>query len=290
MTSSMNHWERIRSTIKGEETDRTPISLWRHWPTHEESSLALATSTIRWQREYDFDMIKVTPMGTYAIEDWGAKTVYNPNPNGVRTVVRHAVPNPDEYPSLKKLNVMEGCYGMQLQALEMIIEEFHNEETPILMTVFSPLTVANKLVGDRVFADMRLKPDLLEEGLSIIAKVTAQFAIESVHRGAHGVFFALQGDSYRLMDEAQYQRFGVTYDKVVLDAVREESQLIMLHAHGSDIMFDLVAKYPVEAINWHDRLTSPSLEEATKRFDGMLVGGINEWKTLLTGNPENIKT
>ena len=32
MTSSMNHWERIRSTIKGEETDRTPISLWRHWP------------------------------------------------------------------------------------------------------------------------------------------------------------------------------------------------------------------------------------------------------------------
>jgi uroporphyrinogen decarboxylase len=285
----MNHWERIRAAIKGESTDRVPISLWRHWPTHEESALALATSTIRWQQEYDFDLIKITPMGTYAIEDWGAKTFYNPNPNGVRTVIKHAVPTPEEYPNLERLDVNKGCYGMQLQALDMISEEFRNAETPILMTVFSPLTVANKLVGDRVYADMRLSPDMLEEGLRIIADTTAEFALESVRRGAHGIFFACQGDSYRLMDVAQYQRFGVTYDRIVLDAVREMSKLIMLHAHGHDIMFDLVAEYPVDALNWHDQITSPSLAEAKERFEGMLVGGINEWKTLLTGKPEDVR-
>jgi len=289
MTPSMNHWERIRSAIKGEETDQIPLSLWRHWPTHEESALALATSTIRWQREYDYDLIKITPMGTYAIEDWGAKTFYNPNPNGVRTVIKHAVQKPEEYPRLNKLNVNEGCYGRQLQALDMIHAEFHDNEAPILMTVFSPLTIANKLVGDRVYSDMRQNPSLLEEGLAIIADVTKSFALESVRRGAHGIVFACQGGSYRLMDETQYQRFGVTYDRVVLDAVRNESQIIMLHAHGSDIMFDLFARYPVDAINWHDRLTSPSLAEAAKRFGGMLVGGINEWKTLLTGTPEDVQ-
>jgi uroporphyrinogen decarboxylase len=289
MSAMMNHWERIRTAIKGESTDRVPISLWRHWPTHEESALALATSTIRWQQEYDFDLIKVTPMGTYAIEDWGAKTFYNPNPNGVRTVIKHAVPTPEEYPILERLDVNKGCYGIQLQALDMISEEFKNAETPILMTVFSPLTVANKLVGDRVYADMRLSPDLLEEGLRIIADTTAEFALASVRRGAHGIFFACQGDSYRLMDDAQYQRFGVTYDKIVLDTVREMSELIMLHAHGYDIMFDLVAEYPVDALNWHDQITAPSLAEAKERFEGMLVGGINEWKTLLPGNPEDVQ-
>ena len=228
-------------------------------------------------------------MGTYAIEDWGAKTFYNPNPNGVRTVVKNATLKPEEYPKLKKLNVNEGCYGMQLRACEMICEEFHDANTPIVMTVFSPLTVANKLFGDRVYADMRLNPDLFEEGLEIIANVTKEYALESLRRGAHGLFFACQAESYRLMDEAQYQRFGVTYDRVVLDAVRNDSQLIMLHAHGYDIMFDLVASYPIDAINWHDCVTAPSLAEATKRFAGMLVGGVNEWKTLLTGSPEDIR-
>jgi uroporphyrinogen decarboxylase len=289
MNSSMNHWERIRAAIKGEETDRVPISLWRHWPTHEESPQALAASTIRWQREYDFDLIKVTPMGTYAIEDWGAQTFYNPNPNGVRTVVKHAVSDPEEYPNLKHLDVNKGCYGRQLKALDMIVEEFKDNPAPILMTVFSPLTVANKLVGDRVYADMRLKPELLEEGLRIIAEVTADYSLESIRRGAHGLFFACQADSYRLMDEAQYRRFGEVYDRMVLDKVRQESELILLHAHGFDIMFDLVANYPIEAINWHDRITSPSLAEALGRFEGMLVGGINEWVTMLTKGPEEVQ-
>jgi len=41
----------------------------------------------------------------------------------------------------------------------------------------------------------------------------------------------------------------------------------------------------VHAINWHDRLTRPSLEEAARSFGGAVVGGINEWETLRRGPP-----
>jgi len=287
--AGMTHWERIRAAIRGEDVDRVPISLWRHWPTNEETAMALAASTIRWQKEYDFDLIKVTPMGTYAVEDWGAETVYNPNPNGVRTVVKTVVADPELYPQLERLDVTRGCYGIQLEALDEIVAALKNEDAPILMTVFSPLTVANKLVGDRVFADMRRHPDLLEAGLDIITDSTARFAQESIRRGAHGLFFACQGDSYRLMDEAQYRRFGETYDRRVINAVREESELMLLHAHGHDIMFDLVAKYPIDAMNWHDRVAGPSLRQALGRFAGMLVGGVNEWKTMLPGTPQAVE-
>jgi uroporphyrinogen decarboxylase len=50
-------------------------------------------------------------------------------------------------------------------------------------------------------------------------------------------------------------------------------------------MFDELVGYPADGLNWHDRVTSPSLQEAHSRLPGLLVGGVNEWQTLLKGSP-----
>jgi uroporphyrinogen decarboxylase len=57
----------------------------------------------------------------------------------------------------------------------------------------------------------------------------------------------------------------------------------MLHLHGRHIYFDQKAALPVAAVNWHDRLTEPSLGDALGRFKGAVVGGLNEVETLLRG-------
>jgi uroporphyrinogen decarboxylase len=62
----------------------------------------------------------------------------------------------------------------------------------------------------------------------------------------------------------------------------------MLHAHGEDVMFELLSKYPVEMLNWHDRLTEPNLGEASTLFPGLLVGGIEEHGTLIHGSESEI--
>lgn len=54
-------------------------------------------------------------------------------------------------------------------------------------------------------------------------------------------------------------------------------------------MFDELVGYPTDGLNWHDRVTWPSLQEAHSRFPGLLVGGVNEWQTLLKGSPSAIK-
>ncbi len=54
-------------------------------------------------------------------------------------------------------------------------------------------------------------------------------------------------------------------------------------------MFDLVADYPVQAINWHDQETPPSLGEAMDRFSGALVGGLRQWETMLRGTPDWVR-
>ena len=90
--------------------------------------------------------------------------------------------------------------------------------------------------------------------------------------------------SYRLLAVDEYERFGKAYDLRVLAALAGKARLSMLHAHGDDIMFDLLADYPVEMINWHDRLTEPTLRDAASRFPGLLVGGLNEHGALAKGD------
>jgi uroporphyrinogen decarboxylase len=288
MASEMSHWERVRAALKGEETDRVPISLWRHWPVEDETPQGLAAATIHWQRDYEFDLVKLTPTGTYGIEDWGAKTTYFPNDHGVRTIVQYGVTSVDQWPGLEQLDVTRGYLGDQIAAVQLVAEGLR-DSVPILQTVFSPLTTARKLAGDRIFADLRLRAETFKPGLRIIAETTARFALECIRAGADGIFFATQCGTYRLLSEAEYREFGETYDRIVLDAVRPEAPIILIHAHGQDIMFDLVADYPADAINWHDRITWPSLQESRQRFPGLLVGGINEWQTLLKGPPAAIQ-
>ena len=53
-------------------------------------------------------------------------------------------------------------------------------------------------------------------------------------------------------------------------------------------MFDLLASYPVQMINWHDRETSPSLAEGQSRFPGVVCGGLERVQTMVLGTPETV--
>ncbi len=278
----LSHWERMRAALRGREVDRPPVSLWRHWPVEDETAAGLAAAMLRWQRDYDFDLVKMMPTGTYGIEDWGASTIYEPNDHGVRTVVRYGVTRAEQWPTLDQLDVTRGYLGNQIEAVRLVAAEL-NGDVPILQTVFSPLTTAVKLAGDRVFADLRLRPELLKAGLQVIAETTARFAKESLRAGADGVFFATQCATHRLLAEAEYREFGAPYDRIVLDAVRPQAEMILLHGHGYDLMLELLLGYEPDALSWHDRAAGPSLASMQKSFAGLVVGGIDEWHTLLHG-------
>src|SRR5690606_39982591 len=58
---AMNRRERLEKTIAGEETDRTPVGLWRHFPGDDQRVADFARSVVEFQRTYDWDFVKVTP-------------------------------------------------------------------------------------------------------------------------------------------------------------------------------------------------------------------------------------
>lgn len=285
----MNHWQRLEAAIAGEATDRVPVSLWRHFPEDDLDPDKLAAHMVAWQQQWDYDLVKFMPPGTYGVEDWGCETAYIPAANGTRTVVKPAVRYVEDWTRLEPLDVRKGSYGRQNQALATAAKALGGE-VPILQTIFSPLTTARKLSSERMFADMRLAPDALHQALKVITDVTIRFALDALAAGADGVFFATQIASFRLVQEAEYELFGSPYDLKVLEALRGKAKFNMLHAHGEDIMFDLLSHYPVEMLNWHDRLTEPTLGEAQARFPRLVVGGINEHGTLLHGSIHDIES
>ncbi|MGO4154612.1 uroporphyrinogen decarboxylase family protein [Cupriavidus sp. YAF13] len=284
---TMNHWQRIEAALLGDATDRTPVALWRHFPEDDLDVDKLVRHTLEWQRKWDFDLVKFMPPGTYGVEDWGAVTAYQGSANGARAVVASPVRTTEDWLRIRPLDVKQGSYGRQNEALRAAARSLRGA-VPILQTVFSPLTTARKLSTDRLFADLRCEPDALEAALRVITDTTIQFALDSLEAGAHGVFFATQLASSRMLTTQEYERFGSRYDLEVLAALRGHAQLNMLHAHGDDIMFDLLATYPVDMFNWHDRLTPPGLEAAAARFTRLLVGGLNEHGTLLHGSEQDI--
>jgi len=48
--------------------------------------------------------------------------------------------------------------------------------------------------------------------------------------------------------------------------------------------------YPCQILNWHDRETSPSLQEANGITKKVLCGGLNRISTMVRGSADTIET
>jgi uroporphyrinogen decarboxylase len=283
----LNKRERVYAALHGEPVDRLPVSLWRHFHKQDQAPEALARATLEFFRRYDLDLIKVTPNGLYGIEDWGASIRRSSDDNTPPRLKRPVVETPEGWRHLAALSVEQGALGRELQALAAIRAGLAHDDTPVLMTLFSPLTLAYKLAGDAVQQHIRNHPEDLHFGLATIAETTARYGLATLSAGADGIFFATQMARSSMLSAAEYQVFGERYDLIVLEYLARQTDLIVLHLHGEDVFFDLVPHYPVIAVNWHDQETRPSLSEALDRTRKTLMAGLDR-KLLATGSPREV--
>lgn len=266
---------RIQAALQGQKVDRVPLSLWRHFFCEDRTAQDLATTTVRFALEYDLDLVKLTPCGLYAVEDWSPEqTTYPGNDYDPPYLRSWAVVNPADWHRLPPLEPTVGALGRELKAIGLTAQGLDGK-TPFLMTIFSPLTLAFKLAGEGVIAHLREHPTTLHAGLEVITATTARFARAALRAGADGLFFATQLASHQWLEPVEYQEFGQRYDLAVLEAVAGQSTITVLHLHGLDIFFDLANQYPVHAVSWHDQETPPNLAQARQRTDKAFITGLD---------------
>ncbi len=284
----MTKRERVMAALARQPVDRPPVSFWRHVPKVDHTAGGLAEAMLAWQRRWDLDFIKVMSSGVYCVEDWGCTVAYTGSPNGAKQCTEHAVKTAADWARIKPLDPGSGAHGRELEALRLIVAG-KTEDVPVLHTVFSPLTIARKLAGDRLSADIRTSPKAILEALEAITETLVRYGAAVIQAGADGVFFATQTGSPDVMARDDKAQFGLLYARRALESLTGRSAFTLLHIHGKGIYFDdLVGALSVHAVNWHDRLTRPSLADAQRRFAGAVVGGLNEGVTLRQGPIEAI--
>jgi uroporphyrinogen decarboxylase len=257
-----------------------PAALWRHFPNDDLRAEGLAARVVEFQNKYNFDFVKVTPASGYPAEMYGATFRDGKNREGTRAYIARAVTALADWDRIVPLDSNNPVFVRETAAIKSIRRQL-GQDVPILQTIFSPLNSAHNLADARLFEDLRGQPEVLARALKALTETTSRFAVESLHAGADAIFFATQMATSQYLTRDEFRKFGEAYDRQVLDAIRaEKPDFIFLHVHGLDIYFDLVANWPVDMINWHDRRTAPSLKEARGKTKTALAGGINEWDTL----------
>lgn len=288
MEKAMTHRARMEKCLSGNRLDRPPVALWRHFPVDDQAPERLAEAVLHFQAEYDFDVVKVTAASSYCLKDWGVTDTWKGNPEGTREYGEPVIHTPDDWTHLTRLDPRKGSLGDQLKALNLIYAGL-GEGTPMLMTIFSPLAQAKHLSGpETLLENMRSSPGELQSGLETITQSTIDFVRECKSAGAAGIFYAVQHAQRSLISEEEYCHFGRSYDLRILEAAGD-LWLNFLHLHGEDVYFDLLADYPVQVINWHDRETSYSLANGLEHTQAAVCGGLRQWQTLVLGTWETVK-
>ena len=284
----MTKHERIQSAIARRPVDRVPYAVWCHFPEVDRSTAGLAQAILRFHQRYDSDFLKVTPRAHYAVEDWGCVESEKVMPDGHRPCASHAVNAAADWKKIEPLDIASSAYGQHLETLVRVSMD-KRADALVLPTVFSPLSLARKLSGDRLNQDLRERPEAVVKALEAITETLLRFVNLCLDEEAGGIFYSIQAASRRFHTEEEYARFGEPYDRRILDAAMARSKLVIVHCHGDELMFERLRHLPGHAWNWDDRAAGPSLREGKARVKGAVIGGINQWATVCEGTAEEVR-
>jgi uroporphyrinogen decarboxylase len=286
--STLSHRERMEKCLSGEITDQVPVALWRHFPVDDQRPETLAAAITNFQKNYDFDFIKVTPASSYCIKDWGVEDAWSGFYHGTRDYIKRRVHKLEDWQALKPLDPKSGNLGEMLSCLKILVNEF-SPDTPVIQTIFSPLSQAKNLVGpNQLLVHLREHPDAVFTGLQTITESTMRFIHEISLLGIDGIFYAVQHAQTGLLSRDEFEQFGRNFDLDILNNL-PEFFLNVAHLHGKNIMFDMVRDYPVHVLNWHDQETYPSLQQALTLFEGIVCGGLKQEETMVLGTPQQVQ-
>ncbi|HSB42924.1 MAG TPA: uroporphyrinogen decarboxylase family protein [Methylomirabilota bacterium] len=280
----MTKLERVRAAVERRPTDRPPYAFWRHFPDVDRNAAALAQSTLRFHDRYQSDFLKVTPAGGYAVADWGCVEGDEVLPDGHRPCARHAVNAPEDWKRIRPVKMESTAWASHLETIIRCVVD-RRVDCPTLPTVFSPLSLARKLSGDRLAYDLKENPQAVTDALEAITETILAFMEACFREGAEGVFYSIQAASTAVHTEEEYRRFGEPHDRRILEAARPRSKLVIVHGHGEHLMFDRLAALPADAWNWDDRRAGPSLADGQARVSGAVIGGLDQWAALRESEP-----
>ena len=244
---------------------------------------------LEFQREYDWDFMKINPRAGYFVEDWGVKFEFGGRADGKHLRLNSIVNSADDWLKIKPLDISKGSYGEQLRAVELIKDGLDGK-LHFFQTIFSPLSVAADLSkSDKAFAKLMDFGANLESALESITNTLEAFVDKLMNLGITGIYFATtEWATRKNITEEQYLRYGKPYDFRVL-AKAKSAEMNILHVCMEFNLLPLFKDYPFDILSWN-KFEPGNLDfaQADKIFSQPFVGGVDHLNTLIRGTPNDV--
>ncbi|MBU8934603.1 MAG: hypothetical protein KOO62_11445 [candidate division Zixibacteria bacterium] len=288
-----SHRERIEMIIAGEKPDRFAASFWRHFFHQEHYAAGTAEAMIGFQKELDWDFVKVNPRADFHVEDWGLALEWSHNEFKKHRKVSFPIQQIEDWDKIGVNGLNAPSLAEHLQMVSLVRKGL-GKEVPILMTVFTPLSIAGRMVPDRqlLVEHLRNEPARVHRALKAITETFSAYATELRNAGADGLFYATcQWASSDLITWNEYQEFGIPYDLAVIEATDEDA-INLLHVCDSNNYLSRLADidYRCQLYNW-DCLdeTNLSIAEGSELLGQRpVVGGVAHESWLWHGSPDEV--
>lgn len=284
MPEPLSKRERLARTVTGAKVDRLPVALWRHFFAEETTRDGLVEAMTAWQKRWDWDFLKINPRASYHAEEWGNQYTQPGNATTPPSLVHAVVRRPEDFRGLDVLDPT-GRQGRPAPVLAdhlaaiRVLRRTLGTEVPLLMTVFTPMSIAAELAGgpQDLATLIQRGPEMVHQGLRAITATFYVFAAECLEAGADGIFLATTHTATEAnFTREQYAEFGRPYDQQILSAAAQ-SRWNLTHVCQARSMIRDLANYPTAFLNW-DSIdpTNPTLGQlAADAPDKALVGGVD---------------
>jgi uroporphyrinogen decarboxylase len=281
MTAEMTSRERVAAAFEGAPVDRVPLSFWRHFPEEDRRGESLAAATVRYQRRFPADLVKITPTGMYSVIDYGV-TVEQEWGIGTTRYVSGPITTAADLLRIPRIDLHTGMLGEMVDAVRLARAAI-GDDVPILQTVFSPLTMLSKVAGGRVRRLMDADPDALRDVASRLCEDALAFSRACLRAGADGVFFAVQ---HKTGDADLYADFGEVLDVRFCRELLTDGAVIVLHLHDEPDL-SVADRYGVQAVNW-DEATGPTVTDALGLTRRGVISGMSPTGAIRDPAPDRI--
>lgn len=283
--------ELIRKIARGEEGDRVPVSLWRHFYDLETTPEGLAKAMIDFQRKFDWDFMKVNPRACYHAETFGAKYGMSADPRKSHERIGSPIQSPKDWLKMRPRLPDQGILAEQIQALRLIKNEL-GDDIFIVQTVFHPFSIASDLLETQKDLEPHYQDHWgkLKNGLEVITETFRNYVRAMLkERIIDGIFFAVKDwGTSDFMSNDVYNEVAKPFDLAVLEEAAP-AEFNILHVCKSNNRLFSFLDYPVHGFNWDSAdPTNPGIKEVAAKTSKLVIGGMAHRGKILSDSQGDV--
>ncbi len=285
----MNRRDRLDAVVKHRAPDRVPVSAWGHFYVDELGAETFADRMLAFRAAYDWDFLKVHARASYHVEPFGFEFRPSQHPAQGHTLTRTPIDRPEDWFTLRPAPLDSPAFAEQMRGLALIRRGLP-DDVPLIMTVFTPLDMADKLLDRRaevLAAHVAEAPEAISHALSVFAETLEPFVRQVTRFGVDGVFFSTKWVNGAKLPPAVYRRLATPHDLHMM-APAAALPFNILHVCQTEVFVDGFADYPVSILHWDDHgAHNPSLRMGQTMTGRAVSGGVDS-PTLAHGTVDEV--